>query len=260
MLKSGTALSRHQRFATARSHLTTTSKAGHRRCARAPRGAGEPHERPAVRRRSISRCSDAEDALWLALDIGVSRVETPSPVSFLRSVRWSLRSDQHRHPPSTAALYFALQSGVPLPRRGLGAQPPAHIVPVAGSPSSSAGRFARMTDSKTARDRHCSLTCGEGLYDVQTRRSVPIKKTPDLRSTPECPEVSPAVPTRVWVGVRDGLMSFRWNTVAGSMKAASRGRSFEIRALHLREPDGSLWAGTETQGVLRVTFPHATDG
>ena len=192
---------------------------------------------------------DAEDALWLAHDIGLSRVEIPSPVSFFDqsdglsgAINTAIRHD--------GRLFFALQTGV----RYLDAarpQPP-RIVPVEGSPSSQCWSFAEMP-LQDRREPALLATCGEGLYEISGTKISPIKTPPDLSFNAFAVKVSSAVPSRAWVGVRDGLASFRREHGRWVDEGRVGGVTEYVRSI-FENPDGSLWAGTETQGVLRVTF------
>ena len=193
---------------------------------------------------------DAEDALWLAHDIGVSRVEIPSPVSFFDqsdglsgAINTAIRHD--------GRLYFALQTGVRY-LDAAGPQPP-RIVPVAGSPSSQCWTFAEMR-IEDRREPALLVTCGEGLYEISGTTISPIKTPEDFSFNAFALKVSSAVPSRVWVGVRDGLASFRREHGRWVDEGRVGGVTGYVRSI-FENPDGSLWAGTETQGVLRVTFP-----
>ncbi len=60
-------------------------------------------------------------------------------------------------------------------------------------------------------------------------------------------------PTRLWVGLFDGLASFRW--VDG--RWIDEGRVPDVRAevrVLLEDRDGSLWAGTNNSGLQHVRF------
>ena len=69
--------------------------------------------------------------------------------------------------------------------------------------------FATMVDPAAGRSA-MPLACGDGLYHIQNVRAIPIKKTKDLSFRPNSLVVSGADPTGLWVGLFDGLASFRW--------------------------------------------------
>ena len=106
-----------------------------------------------------------------------------------------------------------------------------------------------MTDPSAPSRSALLLACGDGLYDVQKLTAVPIKKTADLSFRPNVLTVSKLDPTRVWVGLFDGLTSFRWIGGRWIDEGTVAGAEFEIRSM-LEEPDGSLWVGTAGDGAL----------
>jgi signal transduction histidine kinase/CheY-like chemotaxis protein len=201
---------------------------------------------------------DQEGALWLGMDNGTARVETPSPVSFFNQadglsafVQTAARID--------GQLYLGLQSGgaylVPGSPDG---SVPAHVARLEGT-GQQCWAYTKMIDPTLATRSALLLACGDGLYDVQRMKAVPIKKTKDLSFRPNVLAVSHADPARVWVGLFDGLASFRW--IGGRWIDEGRvdGADFEIRTL-AEAPDGSVWAGTAGDGVLRVTLATRPGG
>jgi signal transduction histidine kinase/DNA-binding response OmpR family regulator len=64
---------------------------------------------------------------------------------------------------------------------------------------------------------------------------------------------SQLVPTRVWIGLFDGLASFRWEEGTWINEGRVPGVSDQIRTL-FENPDGSLWAGTTATDIVRITF------
>jgi signal transduction histidine kinase/CheY-like chemotaxis protein len=232
-------------IATLGAGLITLDAAGNQ-VMRAHRGNGLPSDTVYFALR------DREGALWLGLDNGATRVETPSPVSFLNQsdglsafVQTAARIDGH--------LYLGLQSGG------------AHLVP--GSPDGSVSphleripgtgqqcwAFSKMTDPAVPARSALLLACGDGLYDVQQMKAVPIKKTKDLSFRPNVLSVSRVDPARVWVGLFDGLESFLWIGGRWIDEGRVEGAEFEIRTL-FEASDGSIWAGTANDGMLRVSL------
>ena len=194
---------------------------------------------------------DAEGALWLALDAGVARVETPSPVSFFDhadglggGIAAAIRHE--------GRLYLALQTGIryldPAPVR-TGAP---RILPVERSSTSQCWGFAQMP--LEGRPRPALLaTCNEGLYEITGTTAVPIKTPKDLSFNSYGLKVSAVDPSRVWIGLRDGLASFRYERGRWVDEGRVDGISEYVRSM-FEDADGSLWAGTETEGVLRIRF------
>ena len=101
--------------------------------------------------------------------------------------------------------------------------------------------------------RPCSLACGDGaLRRRGSTTAIPIKKTRGPQLPPECPRSSRSS-TRRGSGSACSTASPRsgGSTAAGSTKAASRAPTYEIRSL-FEDPDGSVWAGTGSDGIV----PH----
>jgi len=195
---------------------------------------------------------DREGALWVGMDNGVSRVETPSPVSYFNA------SDGLSGTTQTASrvdgrLYLGLQSGAAylVPRSPDGTVP-AHLEHLPGT-GQQCWAYAKMNDPSSSARSALLLACGDGLYDVQKFVAIPIKKTADLSFRPNVLTVSKVDPTRVWVGLFDGLTSFRWIGGRWIDEGRIQGADFEIRSL-VEEADGSVWAGTANDGLLHVTL------
>ncbi len=194
---------------------------------------------------------DAQGALWLALDAGLARVETPSPVSFFDNsdglgggIAAAIRHD--------GRLYLALQTGIryldPTPAR-TGAP---RLLPVERSSTSQCWGFAEMRVEGRSTPALLA-TCNEGLYEIRGTTAVPIKTPKDLSFNSYGVRVSAVDPSRVWIGLRDGLASFRYEHGRWVDEGRVEGISEYVRSI-FEERDGSLWAGTETEGVLHVRF------
>jgi signal transduction histidine kinase/CheY-like chemotaxis protein len=201
---------------------------------------------------------DREGALWLGLDAGVARVETPSSVSYFNAVD-GLSGLTNAVTRVGGRLYLGLQSGatylVPASADG---SIPAHLEKIPGT-GQQCWWFTPMTDPGNPNRSALLLACGDGLYDVQNLKAIPIKKTPDLSFRPNVLWVSKVDPTRVWVGLFDGLTSFRWINGRWIDEGTVAGVEFEVRTL-FEEPDGSVWAGTANDGVLKVSLASKPSG
>ena len=86
---------------------------------------------------------------------------------------------------------------------------------------------------------------------MRNNKAIPIKKTADLSFRPNVLLVSKVDPTRVWVGLFDGLASFRWIDGRWIDEGRVEGADFEIRSL-FEEQDGSIWAGSGSDGVVHI--------
>jgi signal transduction histidine kinase/CheY-like chemotaxis protein len=201
--------------------------------------------------------ADREGTLWAALDSGVARIDTPSPASFFDGGDGYFGSfSTMRH---AGRLYLAGQVGVSYlhdPRPGN-----AERISALSASSGQCWWFESMPDTVPGRAAALTVACSDGLFEIQDLKVVPIKAPEDgtyraayvLRSTVD--------PTRLWVGLFDGLASFR--RVGGRWIDEGRIEPLrdEVRTL-VENPDGSLWVGTSNTGLVRVSFNSrpASDG
>ena len=197
---------------------------------------------------------DREGALWFTHDNGLSRVDVPEAVSFLTAQDGltSLPNDMRRFggrlyaATGTGLLYLAHTATGPRFER---------IPPIVGqcwwltefqAPDERAPRFL--------------VACTEGLFEVEGTRVRPIFAPDDTSFRPTSLLQSAIDPSRLWVALFDGLMSFRRTGGRWVQEPRVEGLQAEVRTL-FENPDGSLWAGTLNTGLLRVTFdqPPAAD-
>ena len=197
---------------------------------------------------------DREGALWLGLDNGIARVETPSPLSYFgqadglgSAVLAAVRFD--------GRLFLGHQAGAAYlaPSSNL---TPAHFEKIVGV-GAQCWAFERMADPRVG-PAALAAACGDGLFEVAGTRATPIKAPSDLSFRPNALTISTVDPTRLWIPLFDGLASFR--RVAGKWIDEGRveGIADEVRTL-FENPDGSVWAGTAGNGVLRLT-PESRPG
>ena len=193
---------------------------------------------------------DREGALWVGLDSGVSRVETPSPLSYFNQAD-GLGSFVQSGARLDGRLYVGLQSGADyLAPASAGGHP--RFEPVRG-PGSQCWSFKQMQDPSGRTPPAIVTGCSDGLFQVNGDSATAIKSPADLSFRPNALLVSKADPTRLWLGLFDGMASFR--RVGGQWIDEGRVGDFtqQVRSLFENE-DGSLWAGTQDAGVLRVSF------
>ncbi len=192
--------------------------------------------------------ADREGAIWVVGEPGLARIETPSPASFFDAAEGFVGYFNHiRH---DGRLYFAAQSGV------------SYFHPAApGDPRrftrlpgivNQCWWFAVMPDGP-GRPPILTVACSDGLYEVSGLTARPIKAPADGTFRAAVVLHSQVDPTRLWIGMFDGLASFR--RVDGRWIDEGRvdGVVDQIRSMAER-PDGSLWAGTNARGLLHVAF------
>ena len=193
---------------------------------------------------------DAEGALWLGLDSGIARVETPSPLSFLAQAD-GIPGGAFSAIRSGGRLYIALQTGVRylVPSSGNGLP---HFEPVPNTSSSQCWNFAEMKlEGRPA--PALMVGCGEGLFEIHEGKVSAIKVPGDLSYVTFAVMPSSVDPTRLWVGGRTSLSSFVWQRGRWVDEGDVPGIKDSIRYI-FENADGSLWLGTESLGVRRVHF------
>ncbi len=182
--------------------------------------------------------ADREGTLWAALDSGVARIDTPSPASFFDGGDgYTGTFSTVRH---AGRLYLAGQGGVsylhdPLPGS-------AGRISVLSTASSQCWWFESMPDTVPGRPAALAVACTDGLYEIQDLKTAIIKAPEDGTYRAAFLLRSKADPTRMWVGLFDGLASFR--RVNGKWVDEGRIEAIrdEVRTL-VENPDGSLWVG-----------------
>jgi signal transduction histidine kinase/CheY-like chemotaxis protein len=185
---------------------------------------------------------DREGALWTALERGIARIETPSPASFFDETDNFLGGFAFTR--YEGRFYSAWNGGVSY----LQAAAPgsaARFSAVSGV-SLQCWAFEEMADPPAL-----PVACTDGLFEIKGTTAVPIYAPGDGTYRSAILLRSHVDRTRLWVGLFDGLSSFRW---AGG-KWIDEGRvedsHEQIRTLH-ENADGSLWAGSTSYGLLRV--------
>ena len=194
---------------------------------------------------------DREGALWLGLDTGLARVEVPSPVSFFDADDGlpGLPQDITRH---DGRLYLAGQTGVSyLDRPSPGSTTP-RFRPL-GTNRSQCWFFTTMPATGQTRPEVLTVACSDGLYEIEGTASRAIRVAQDGTFRASTSRRSSYDPTRLWVGLFDGMSSFR--NVEGRWADEGRvpGVADQVRTL-FENPDGSVWAGTASTGILRFSF------
>ena len=193
---------------------------------------------------------DREGALWLGQDAGVTRVDTPSPLSFFDNTD-GLVSFAQNMARIDGRLYVAMQSGADYLVPAADAKGRPRFAHISGT-NTQCWDFARVPDPDGRRPDAVLLACGDGLMEIRGTAAIPIKAPSDLSFRSNVLLVSTVDPTRIWVGLFDGVASFR--RVDGKWIDEGRiaGITSQVRTL-FENPDGSLWAGTQDSGVTLLT-------
>lgn len=194
--------------------------------------------------------ADREGSLWLGLGGGLARVDTPSPASFLGEDDGFKAGavDIVRH---EGRLYLATGVGTLYLRpRTEGGVP--EVVEVSGV-RNQCWWFLSVADPEGKRGPQLLLAASDGLYRIEGDQAVALKAPGDRTFGAAVLRQSAIDPDRVWVGLFNGLASFRWSDGQWVDEGRVDGISDQIRTLY-ENPDGSLWAGTQATGLMRLRF------
>jgi signal transduction histidine kinase/DNA-binding response OmpR family regulator len=204
---------------------------------------------------------DKQGALWVGMDGGIARVETPSPVSaFDRTsgLAGGSVSYVHRH---AGILYAATSRGVyyldassTSTRPGMPRQSTASFAPVKGiSTTVQCWWFLSVDDPSGRGPSQLLVATGDGLYRIDRDRAVPIRESVAGSFQPAVLYHSKRDPSRVFVGLFDGLASLRLEAGQWLFEGRVDAVSDEVRSI-VEDADGLLWLGTAAGGILRVDF------
>ena len=198
---------------------------------------------------------DREGGLWLGLAVGLARVEAQSPFS-LFGPEHGLRaaaSDLRRH---DGSLYIAHGQGVQyLSPRPTG--PPA-LLNVTGV-ANQCWAFKEFVDPDGKAPPQLLLTASDGLYRVSGSVAEPIVESANRSFGTFVVTTSRVDPHRIWVGLADGLASLIWTNGRWVNEGRVSGVSDQVRSLH-QQADGTLWAGTQSSGLLLLRGADIASG
>ncbi len=198
--------------------------------------------------------ADREGGVWLALDRGLARVETPSAATYFDSSDGYLGNfNLTRH---EGRIYLAGQTGVSFVEPAEAGRR-ARVRPVAGI-GNQCWWFATMGGTTAGEGARLTAACTDGLYEVAGGTATPILAPADGTYRAAVVVRSSVDRSRLWVGLFDGLASFRRVDGRWEHEGRLEGVTDQVRSL-FENPDGSLWAGT-TSGALLVSFTQRPAG
>ena len=182
---------------------------------------------------------DRQRGLWMALDRGVARVETGTPVTQFNE-RTGLPGAVLSVARHDGILYAGTTHG--LFRLHPGSEAGFKEIPSPRSQTRGFGRFGKSL----------LVANNNGLFEVRGQVTVPVLSTDRAVVTFL---VSKVTPGRVFIGLQNGLVSVR--NVGGRWMEEGRAPDLQEEAVTLSEdPDGRIWVGTYTAGLFRFTFPN----
>jgi signal transduction histidine kinase/DNA-binding response OmpR family regulator len=198
---------------------------------------------------------DREGGLWLALGVGLARVEAQSPFTLFGPADGLLAaaSDLVRH---NGTLYIAHGQGVQYLRPAPGRPP--ELVRVTGV-ANQCWAFFEFTDPDGRVPPQLLLTASDGLYQIEGGTARAIVESLNRSFGTFVLRKSTVNPYRLWVGLADGLASMRWSDGKWINEGRVPGVNDQIRSLFQAE-DGALWAGTQIGGLIIVRSADAPSG
>ncbi|MGE5200415.1 MAG: hypothetical protein ACM3H9_12300, partial [Rhodospirillaceae bacterium] len=160
---------------------------------------------------------DRQGALWLGMDGGLARIETPSPVSLFDRTSGLVGggvSSIRRH---DGTLYVTTSRGVFYLARpaghagaGLSRLTTASFVPVTGISTTAQSWWLESVDDPAGRrPAQLLVATGDGLYRIDGAKAVPIRESVAGSFQPAVLLRSKRNPARIFVGLFDGLAAVR---------------------------------------------------
>jgi len=173
---------------------------------------------------------DHEEALWLALNNGITRVEMPSPLTYIDE-KSGIKGGITQIVRCNSSLYFSSYQGLYyLDRNSM----TVNLVP---------GIISACWSIICAGNSILAAT-SEGVYQVQDDKILPITKSFSLvlhRSKFDS--------TRIYAGQTDGLVLLQLDNGKWVSKGKIEGISDEIRQI-FEDEDGVIWLGTPYRGIF----------
>ena len=190
---------------------------------------------------------DREGGLWLALGVGLARVEAQSPLSMFGPTE-GLRAAGSDVARFNGRLYIAHGQGVQYLAPATGNTLP-RIATVTGV-MNQCWAFSQFNDP-TGQPSQLLLSASDGLFRVEGDTATPIVTSQNRSFGAFVTHQSRIDPARVWVALADGLASVRWTNGKWVNEGRVPGIRDQVRSLQ-QGTDGSLWAGTLSGGLLIV--------
>jgi signal transduction histidine kinase len=189
---------------------------------------------------------DRQRGLWLGLESGVTRLDLGSPITQyddsmgLKGAVIGLERHEGSLHAATSRGLFRMQAD---------AQTGSQFVSVNVVPRGQIWALLRFESSLL-------VATGAGVYELDQGvarliRASSMGSVSLLRSTSD--------PSRVYVGLQDGIASMRLEAGHWVDEGPVPGVSGDARSL-FEEPDGRLWLGRWTGGAVRLRFPSARAG
>jgi len=194
---------------------------------------------------SVYASPDLPEAQWLALNTGIARVEATGPFTTLGNSRGltSRVNNVHRHGDQ---LYVATAVGV------FQLDPTSGNLEPVDMPSSQARDFLSVEETLLA-------ATDNGIFTISDNQATYLRKSLDTKVWETFVlHQSKSVTNRVFAGVTYGMAILELNN--GRWQDGGHVPGFEDEIISIAETDrGVLWAGTRSNGILRIIFTSDGD-
>jgi diguanylate cyclase (GGDEF)-like protein len=187
---------------------------------------------------------DADGALWLAMDNGMTRVDVSSPLSLIDS-RGGLRGSAESVLRYKGVLYAGTTSGV----YRISSDPESKIAEQIGAEQHMTAGWALVAVDD-------EILCGtnDAVYVVPTTDvRQPLRLSATDSTTPYALLQSQRDPNLVYTGTDRGLLLLRRGPSGWTTDGLIEGTPPMIRQI-VEDSDGSLWLGTSFNGVTHATL------
>ena len=211
--------------------------------------------------------ADRQGALWLGMESGIARVETPSPVSIFDrtaglaggGINFVRRHAGTLYVASSRGVYYLKTTGA-APGPGMSRQANASFAPVAGiSPTVQSWWLESVDDPSGRGPSQLLAATGDGVYRIEGDKAVLILESVTGSLQPAVLHLSKRNPGRVFVGLFDGLASLRLDGGTWVFEGRVQGVGDEVQSM-VEDVDGRLWLGTTTGGIVRIDFWSSAPG
>jgi signal transduction histidine kinase/CheY-like chemotaxis protein len=199
--------------------------------------------------------TDRQGALWLGLASGLARVETLSPASFYAEADGLPPIGQSRLVRHQGHLYSATGAGVfVLQSKGAATAFP-RFVRVSGIATQS-WDLLEFADPANSQTPDLLAATSDGVFHIDGDKATVVVPSVSRSFNASSLLKSKSNGTRVWVGLFDGVASLRYVDGRWENEGRIAGITEQVRSL-VESDGGVLWAGTQSSGLLRITFDPA---
>jgi len=180
---------------------------------------------------------DSQNALWVSLDKGISRIELSSPLSIMdesMGLEGSVLVSLHYN----GTLYVGTGLGVYYQKGN-------RFFPVKNTGTQS-------WDLKIFQGKLLAMT-NDGVFEIRNDEAFLIQSIPYARTA----HVSAQNPNRIFIGTYEGLTSLLYDGKNWKVEPKIKGFHHDQIRRILEEEDGKMWLGTEHRGIISLKFKNS---